>query len=104
MDKFESELQAAAKELLASLRQGKGFDKQSAGRLKSALRMAAEAWADATVISKSAANLFVDLASGVDACSYAYTGEEANEIKKLADEIADLVRICVGFPRANILL
>ena len=98
MDKIESELQAAAAELLTSLRQGTGLDAGSTDRLKNALRAAARAWTDADAISKSAANLFVDLASGIEACSYAYGGGDAKRIKGLADEVADLVRACVAVP------
>jgi len=57
--------------VLTSLRQGRGLDVQASERLKEALRTAAQVWADATVISKSAANLFVDLAAGIEACSHA---------------------------------
>lgn len=57
--------------MLTSLRQGRGLDVQASERLKEALRTAAQVWADATVISKSAANLFVDLAAGIEACSHA---------------------------------
>lgn len=98
MDKIETELQSAAEELLTSLRQGRGLDAQSAERLKRALRAAAQAWADANVISKSAASLFVDLAPGIEACSYAYGGREESSVKSLADEVADLVRACVTVP------
>jgi len=98
MDKVESELQAAALEVLTPLRQGRGLALQAAERLKTALRAAAQAWAETSVISKSAANLFVDLASGVEACSYAYSGGEATSVKIFADEVADLVRACVVVP------
>lgn len=98
VDRIEMELQSVAMELLTSLRQGRGVDQQSAERLKKALRIAAEGWADAKVVSKSAANLFVDLPSGIEACSYAYDGDEANTVRALADEVADLVRACVAVP------
>ena len=97
MDKIETELQGAATELLTPLRQGRGIDEEAAERLKSALRAAAEAWADSKDISKSAANLFVDLASGIEACSYSY-GPDGERIRVLADEVADLIRACVAVP------
>lgn len=98
MDTAESELQAAATQLLTPLRQGRGLDAPASERLKVALRTAARAWAHSDVISKSAANLFVDLASGIEACSYAYSGAEADMVKALADEVADLIRACVEVP------
>ena len=98
MDKVESELQAAALGVLTPLRQGRGLEIHAAEQLKGALRTAAHAWATASVISKSAANLFVDLACGIEACSYAYSGEEAISVKAFADEVADLVRACVVVP------
>lgn len=98
MDKIETELQFAAEELLTSLRQGHGLNAKSAERLKNALRIAAQAWAETDVIPKSAANLFVDLSSGIEACGYAYGGVEQNTVKDLADEVADLVRACVSVP------
>jgi hypothetical protein len=45
---------------------------------------------------QAAANLFTDLASGIEACAYAYGGDEGARVRKLADEIADLVRACVS--------
>ena len=47
--------------------------------------------------SESAANLLVDLANGIDACSSLYPGPEALEITLFADEIAGLVRECVTY-------
>jgi hypothetical protein len=94
----ESELQAAATEFLTLLRQGRGMDTNAAGRLKNALREAAKQWERSDVVPKSAANLFVDLSSGIEACSYSYGPDEANRIRLVADEIADLVRRC-GAPR-----
>ena len=96
MDKIESEIQVSAAELLTLLRQGGGVSSASSERLKNALRSAAEAWARSETIAKSAANLFVDLASGIEACSYAYTGDESEQIRILADEVAGLVRACVA--------
>jgi len=96
MDEAECELQEAAGDVATKLRSGQGLDVATCDRLKFALRKAAERWASSQVISKSAANLFVDLASGIDASSYAYQGEEAIRIRAFADEIADLVRTCVA--------
>ncbi len=98
MDEVESELQAAAVDVLTPLRQGRGLDTEAAERLKTALGAASRAWASASTISKSAANLFVDLASGIDACSYAYSGQDAENIKASSDDVADLVRSCVQLP------
>lgn len=95
MEDVERELQEAASELLTPLRQGRGVDTTAADRLKTALGAAALAWTGSVVIPKTAANLFVDLANGIDACSYAYGGEDAERIRLLADEIADLVRACL---------
>jgi hypothetical protein len=96
MDKIESELQAAAAEFLTILRQGRGPDEVAANRMKRALRAAANEWANSDMIPKSAANLFIDLASGIESCSCSYSGEEANRTRVLADEVADLVRACVA--------
>jgi hypothetical protein len=97
MDEIEKGLQQAASQLLTSLRQGRGIDDIAAERLKNALHQAAEVWANSEMISKSAANLFVDLASGIEACSYSY-GSDGDRIKALADEVADLIRACVAVP------
>ena len=96
MDHTESEIQASAAELLTVLRQGGGVSSSSSERLKNALQNAAEAWAQSETVTKSAANLFADLASGIEACSYAYAGEESDRIRVLADEVASLVRACLA--------
>jgi hypothetical protein len=95
MNEIELELLAAAEQLLTPLRRGDGIDEVVGERLKAALRAAAAAWEGSSVIPKAAANLFVDLASGIDACSESY-GMERDHIRNFADEIADLVRQCVA--------
>lgn len=95
MDEVESELQSAAQALQTQLRQGRGFDEERAERLKKAHRAAARAWADRDVISKSAANLVVELGWCLDGCSDIYRGEKAGRIKQLAHELTDLVRASV---------
>jgi hypothetical protein len=96
MDEVECELQEAAGELATTLRLGRGLDAAMLDRLRCALKNAAQHWAGRQTITKSAANLFVDLSPSIDASSYLYQGEEANRIRLLADEIADLVRACVA--------
>ena len=98
MEHIEAALEAAAVELIGPLRQGMGLDEKAANRLKQALRTAAQEWMNAETISKSTANLFIDLANGIGACGDAYGGEEGERIKAIADEVADLVRACVAHP------
>ncbi len=95
MDDVEHELQEAAGEVLTTVRLGKQLSSAMETRLKLSLHQCARHWAGSEVVPKSAANLFIDLANGIDACSYAYKGEDAKRIKFFADEIADLVRACV---------
>ena len=90
---IEEELEAAAAEVAGPLRTARGLELASSERLKRALRAAAEAWSGSPMISKSAAMLFVDLASAIDACSYAYDGDDAERIRLFADEVADLVEL-----------
>ena len=98
MDAIELELQTSAAEVLTLLRQGHGLEAAASERLKQALQVAAREWQDSGTITKSAANLFVDLASGIEGCSYPYGGEVGGRIKALADEVGDLVRACVAIP------
>lgn len=96
MDSYDERLQEAASRVLISLRQGRGIDARAAADLKEALRGAAVGWSSSDTIPKSSANLFVDLGSGIQACGYSYTGHEAEEIAILADDVSDLVRLCVA--------
>jgi hypothetical protein len=96
VDSIEIEVQKFAEALLKALRQGRGIDATAAAGLKQALGKAASTWESSETISKSAANLFVDLASGIGALRYSYPGEEGEKIEALGDEIGDLVRQCVG--------
>ena len=97
MDVHEKQLQRAAARVLTRVRLAGGVDFHEANALREALREAAAAWAASDTVTKSAANLFVDLANGIDACSSLYPGPEALEITLLADEIAALVRKCVTY-------
>jgi hypothetical protein len=92
----DKRLQDAASRVLIRLRQAGGIDANEVAELKDALRSAAAAWASSDTIPKSSANLLVDLASGIEACSEAHSGQEAERIAMLAEEVADLVRLCVA--------
>jgi hypothetical protein len=96
MDQYEERVHSAADRVLTCLRQAGGIDAEAAAELRVALQEAAEAWASSDTVTKSIASLFVDLASGIEACSYAYPGPESAEIRLLADEVGDLVRKCVA--------
>jgi hypothetical protein len=95
MENVDRELQAAAAQLLTSLRRERGVEDADADRLRNALHVAAAAWSTSEVIPKKAANLFVDLASGTEACSDAHAPADPRRIKELADEVADLIRACL---------
>ncbi|MBK8252208.1 MAG: hypothetical protein IPK82_06015 [Polyangiaceae bacterium] len=96
MTRNEQRLHDSAEVLLVWLRTAKGIHKEAAESLKAALGDLAEEWVSTDVIPKSAANLLVDLASGIDSCSELYHGNEAASIRDLAIEIGDLVRKCVS--------
>ena len=95
MEKAESELRTVALDVLTKLHLAEGLDTLAAERMKQALRAAAKSWAESDVITKSAANLLVDLANSIEASSYTYKDDEAARIRDLAYEVADLVRDCV---------
>ena len=92
----EKKLQKAAARVLTRVQLAGGVDFHEANALREALREAAAAWADSETVTKSAANLFVDLANGIDACSDHYPDPERAEIRLFAQEIAELVRECVA--------
>lgn len=89
-------VQAAAARLLVSLRLGRGVDQDEADALANALREYAEAWKTSDMIPKSAVNLFVDLAPGIESCRHLYRRDESESIGRLSDEVADLIRRCVA--------
>src|SRR4051794_15975631 len=98
MEPVETELHDAAEDFLFQLRMKMKFDPSAAECLKAALRAAAEAWAGRATISKSAANLFVDLESATLSCATLFTVEQRETVRYLADELAGLVRQCVTEP------
>lgn len=85
----------AAEQLGVALRSGEGLDRQALQRLYVSLEACAREWAGRDVVPKGAANLFIDLACGIEASSYLYKEAEAEEIRGAADVIADLVRSCL---------
>jgi hypothetical protein len=96
VDAIETEIQKSAERLLTALRKGRGIDSVAAESLKQSLRQAAAEWRSSRTVSKSAANLFIDLASGISALAHSYGNDEGRRIEALADELGELVRQCVA--------
>jgi hypothetical protein len=94
-DPIEREIQESALKLLAPLRLGRGHTIQDAGRLRTALQRAANEWANRDTISRTAANLLVDLAYAIDDC-LEQSHEEFASVSYLEDEFSSLVRECVS--------
>jgi len=92
----DKDIQKTAEIVLSALRRGEGLNRTGLEELRSALIHAAEAWRDIPSIPKSAANLFIDLGSGIESCRYLYPGSEGDEIAKVAEEISALIRECVS--------
>ncbi len=84
------------------LRAGEGFDESAFNALCDALQTCADEWAATDVIPKTAANLLVDLSTGIEASSFQYQGDDNKKILHAADRIAFLVRECVAVPELNI--
>jgi hypothetical protein len=97
-NEIEDELHNAAERFLIPLRMGDGFDLAAAERVKRSLSAAAVAWSNSSVVSKSAAMLFVDLANAAEACISLYPERDAATIRTKVDEIAALVRECLVSP------
>jgi len=91
-------LEAASEAFYVPLRMGEGLKKEAFEELCAVLGEARAEWAGLPVVPKRAANLFVDLPSAVESCSYLYPGEEAERVKVAADTIADLVRHSLEIP------
>lgn len=92
-------LDESAETFTTGLRLGDGFDEEKFQSLCDALRACAELWAAEESIPKSAAMLLVDLWPSIQACSYLYSGREADRIMKAADSIADLTRSALSVRR-----
>lgn len=90
------ELVATADDFTVALRIGHGFSDPKFQALCNSLRACAELWAADDSIPKLAANVLVDLWPSIQACSYLYSGDEADRIMKAADEVADLTRTIVA--------
>jgi uncharacterized protein (UPF0548 family) len=89
-------LSDSAEAFSTKLRLGEGFDERQFEALCDALRACAELWATRDNIPKSAVILLVDLWPSIQACSYLYSGQEADRIMKAADSIADLTRAALS--------
>jgi hypothetical protein len=92
LDEPVSELIRATEEVLTPLRVGDGFNQSSFMELCRVLEDIARQWRTLDSIPKSAVNVLIDLWPGIQSCSYLYEGEEANQIMKAADTVADLTR------------
>lgn len=88
-----ADLLSTAEAFLMPLRSGEGYRDDLFHDLCEAIRSCGRLWQDSDSIPKLAANLFVDLASGIEASSYAYSdSQEAETIQKASYIIGDLVR------------
>lgn len=92
----DRDIRESAEALLVPLRAGKGLDEKALLALKSALSEAARKWRGSGVVLKSTANLFIDLAHGMESCGLLYRTPERERILQAADEVADLVRAVVS--------
>lgn len=98
MDRITDRLLAAATAVLVPLRAGDGLPEASAKELLSSLAACAEAWRMDSTVPKVAANLLVDLATGIAAQGHAYGGAEGVAITRFADDVSELIRRCVEVP------
>lgn len=94
----DSKIQAAAAKVLVALRRAEGLDDAHARALIEALGEAAVAWRGSAVVPRTAANLFADLASGIEACSFAYQGDEGARIAAFAMDVQEAVREVLRVP------
>ena len=94
----DSAIHEAAMKLLADLRLARGIDESTAQALVDALRQARETWRSSAVVPKRAANLFMDLENGIEACSHSYEGDVGKRIAAVASEVGDLVRELLSVP------
>ena len=87
---------ATAEAFLCAIRSGEGYQEHLFQDLCAAIYTCGTIWRESDSIPKRAANLFVDLASGIESSSYAYTNAHSMEaIQKAADIIGALVREAV---------
>jgi hypothetical protein len=91
-DEPVAELLRATEGFLTPLRVGDGFNERSFMELCRVLEDLARQWRMLDSIPKPAVNVLIDLWPGIQSCSYLYKGEEANQIMKAADTVADLTR------------
>ncbi len=83
-------------EIMLDLRFLKGLDDKKVNKFREVLKKIIDEWKDKDYVPKLLCNLFIDFYPSTEACSYLYNNEaEKEKILSFADEMQDLMRICV---------
>lgn len=82
--------------IMLDLRFLRGLDEEKVIKFRDVLEKIIDEWKDKDYVPKLLCNLFIDFYPSVEASSYLYNNEEEKEkILSFADEMQDLMRICV---------
>src|SRR5262245_40654305 len=84
-------VRASADDFVCALRLADGFDSRLIGELKEALIAAGAAYADDDVLPKELVNDLVGLYAWIHASSHLYKGDEAEQIRRAAQELQELI-------------
>ena len=75
-----------------------GLNEDKAARFKALLEQIVCEWADKDYIPKRLAELFLDFFPSLEASSFMYDDANRQIILEFADQMTDLMRICVNAP------
>lgn len=82
-------------EVMNDLRFLKGLDGEKVCKFRNLLTKIIEEWKDEEYVPKFLCNLFIDFYPCAEASACMYEESVRNEIMYFADEMADLMRMCV---------
>ena len=82
-------------EIMLDLRFLRGLDNEKACKFSKILQEIIDEWKDETYVPKILCNMFIDFYPSAEASACLYDEREKSKILQFADEITELMRICV---------
>lgn len=83
-------------EIMLDLRFLRGLDNEKVCKFRKILNEIIDEWKDEQYIPKILCNLFIDFYPAAEASAYLYNESDKSEILQFADEMTELMRICVN--------
>lgn len=94
-DRAIDRMRSAIDNFLGELRMAEGLKTSSYEELRDSIIELGAAWAEEDILPKVVVNYLLGLYSWIDSASYGYAGEEAENIRRAARDVEELIFVHV---------